>query len=135
MAREGGAVAVVDPAGLAHEATVEGAAAAGLAVVAAFDRELEPASLVERARAAEALGLPPGCVLLAPVLPSGPGLLATVRRLAALGYPLVYSPGNDPGPAALATAVTGGCRIVRTADVRAARRVCDVLAAILEARP
>jgi hypothetical protein len=27
----------------------------------------------------------------------------------------------------------GGCRVVRARDVRGARRVCDVLAAILEA--
>jgi hypothetical protein len=30
--------------------------------------------------------------------------------------------------------VIRGARIVRTADVRGARRICDVLAAILEAR-
>ncbi|MDQ3990477.1 MAG: hypothetical protein M3291_15050, partial [Actinomycetota bacterium] len=36
--------------------------------------------------------------------------------------------------AAVAVAVIRGARLVRTADVRGARRVCDVLAAVLEAR-
>jgi hypothetical protein len=35
--------------------------------------------------------------------------------------------------AATVAGVIGGARIVRTADVRAARRVCDVLAAVWEA--
>ena len=36
--------------------------------------------------------------------------------------------------AATAVAVIRGARLVRTADARGARRVCDVLAAVLEAR-
>ena len=36
--------------------------------------------------------------------------------------------------AATAVGVIRGARIVRTADVRGARRICDVLAAVLEAR-
>ena len=36
--------------------------------------------------------------------------------------------------AAVAVAVIRGARLVRTADVRGARRVCDVLAAVMEAR-
>lgn len=40
-----------------------------------------------------------------------------------------------PWPAAAtAVGVIRGARLVRTADVRGARRVCDVLAAVLEAR-
>lgn len=135
VARQGGAAAVVDVSGLSDEATVEATATAGLALVAVFDREMDATELVQRARSAEASGMPPGCILLAPALPAGPDMLATTRRLATLGHPLVYSAGIDPSPAALATAVTGGCRIVRTAGVKSARRVCDVLAAILEARP
>lgn len=134
-AHEGGAVAVADLSGLTDAATVEATAAAGMALVGILDRDLDAAALVERARVAEASGMPPGRILLAPVLPARPDMLATVRRLATLGYPLVYSTGTDPTPAALATAVTGGCRIVRTSAVRSARRVCDVLAAVLEAGP
>jgi hypothetical protein len=36
--------------------------------------------------------------------------------------------------AAVAVAVIGGARLVRTADPRGARRVCDVLSAVMEAR-
>jgi hypothetical protein len=42
--------------------------------------------------------------------------------------------GADCPTAAVAVAVIRGARVVRTADVRGARRVCDVLAAVLEAR-
>ena len=42
---------------------------------------------------------------------------------------------GEPCPvAATAVGVIRGARIVRTAQVRAARRICDVLAAVLEAR-
>lgn len=40
----------------------------------------------------------------------------------------------DSPVAATAAGVIHGARIVRTTDVRGARRVCDVLAAVLEAR-
>ncbi len=36
--------------------------------------------------------------------------------------------------AAVAVAVIRGARLIRTADPRGARRVCDVLAAVMEAR-
>ena len=36
--------------------------------------------------------------------------------------------------AAVAVAIIRGARLVRTADARGARRVCDVLAAVMEAR-
>jgi hypothetical protein len=42
--------------------------------------------------------------------------------------------GSDCEMAAIAVGVIRGARIVRTADVRAAQRICDVLAAVLEAR-
>ena len=127
-----GAVVIVDRAGLSDLATVRAVAEAGVVVIALVDDHLDVPDLVERARAAEAAGVPPTCIILAPTLPADEGMLAAVRRLAVLGYPLVYSAGDDPSPAAIATAVTGGCRIVRTGAVRQARRVCDVLGAVLE---
>jgi hypothetical protein len=50
----------------------------------------------------------------------------------------VIGPGEVPGviaddAAAVAVAVVRGARVVRTADVHAARRVADVLAAVLAA--
>jgi hypothetical protein len=42
--------------------------------------------------------------------------------------------GADCPTAATAVAVIRGARLIRTADPRGARRVCDVLAAVLEAR-
>jgi hypothetical protein len=42
--------------------------------------------------------------------------------------------GHDCPVAATAVGVIGGARIVRTTDVRGARRVCDVLAAVMEAQ-
>ena len=41
---------------------------------------------------------------------------------------------SDCPMAATAVGVIRGARIVRTADVKGARRICDVLAAVLEAR-
>jgi hypothetical protein len=42
--------------------------------------------------------------------------------------------GAECPTAATAVAVIRGARLIRTADPRGARRVCDVLAAVLEAR-
>ena len=42
--------------------------------------------------------------------------------------------GRECPMAATAVGVIRGARIVRTDDVRGARRVCDVLAAVMEAR-
>jgi len=62
---------------------------------------------------------------------------------AAAGFPpervvvesLLLDVTSDECPvAATAVGVIRGARIVRTADVRGARRICDVLAAVLEAR-
>ena len=51
------------------------------------------------------------------------------------GHPLfVDVTGAECPTAAVAVAVIRGARLVRTADPRGARRVCDVLAAVLEAR-
>ena len=76
-------------------------------------------------------------------------LLRASDRLAALGYPVFLSASNkrflgqllgtdvtDRSEATMAAHGLGvalGCRILRAHDVRAARRVGDVLSAILEA--
>jgi len=62
------------------------------------------------------------------------------RRCAAAGVALVEGSlfldvtGADCPTAAVAVGVIRGARLVRTTDARGARRVCDVLAAVLEAR-
>ncbi|HTJ75374.1 MAG TPA: hypothetical protein VL337_08410 [Acidimicrobiales bacterium] len=64
---------------------------------------------------------------------------AQLRRCAEAGIAVVdeqlfLDVAGEPCPLpALAAGVVGGARIIRTADVRAARRVVDVIAAILEA--
>jgi dihydropteroate synthase len=76
-------------------------------------------------------------------------LLRASPALAGLGYPLLLSASNKPflgatlgldvdnrQEASLAAAAIGislGCRIVRAHDVASTRRVCDALAAVLEA--
>jgi dihydropteroate synthase len=113
--------------------------------------------LAERARQAEVAGIPADRIVIDAGLDLGKTasqslvLLRESRRLAELGYPLLLSASNktflgrildlevgERGGASLAAAaigVTGGCRIVRAHDVRGTRRVCDVLAAVLEASP
>ncbi|HZQ83832.1 MAG TPA: dihydropteroate synthase [Acidimicrobiales bacterium] len=58
-------------------------------------------------------------------------ILRRTEDLAALGYPLLMA--ND-SPAEAGWAVSHGCRILRTHDVKGMRRVADVIAAILEAK-
>lgn len=111
------------------------------------------AFLVEQARRAEKAGLPRERI----VLDAGVDGRATTEQslrllraspvLAELGYPLASASGSSlAGPAdersdealaitatTAALAVAGGCRVLRTSDVRTARRVADVLAAILGA--
>ncbi|HET9441811.1 MAG TPA: hypothetical protein VFO65_00735, partial [Acidimicrobiales bacterium] len=112
--------------------------------------------LVEQARRAEAAGIARRRIVLGAGLDrlrpaAALELLRATDRLALLGYPLLLSPpGHDAlgallaleppdrpaaGLAAVALGVTRGCRIVRASadDVRGARRVCDVVAAVLEA--
>ena len=111
--------------------------------------------LVERAHRAEAAGIPAERIVLDAGLDLGKTweqsleLLRASDHLAALGYPLLLSASNktflgrffdleidDRNEASLAAAAVGvtlGCRIVRAHDVRGTRRVCDVLAAVLEA--
>ncbi len=111
--------------------------------------------LVDRARRAEAAGITADRIVLDAGLDLGKtaeqslALLRDSRRLAELGYPLLLSASNktflgrildlelterrEASLAATAIGVAGGCRIVRTHDVQGTRRVCDTLAAILEA--
>ncbi|HEV2068194.1 MAG TPA: dihydropteroate synthase [Acidimicrobiales bacterium] len=106
------------------------------------------AFLAEQARRAEEMGLTPEQIVLdagldgmateqsLPVLRASP-------QLAELGYPLAsaVAGAGDERPhgrrvttaSATALAVVGGCRLLRTSDVRTARRVADVLAGILGA--
>jgi dihydropteroate synthase len=113
------------------------------------------AFLASRARWAEAAGIGPERIVLDAGLDLGKTwqqslmLLRASDRLAALGYPLLLSASNKTflgkllelevadrqvaSVAAHALGVTLGCRIVRAHDVAATRRVCDVLAAIMEA--
>jgi dihydropteroate synthase len=111
--------------------------------------------LVERARRAEAGGLSTDRIILDAGLDLGKTweqsleLLRRSDQLAALGYPLLLSASNktflgrlldldvrDRREASLAATAVGvgrGCRIIRAHDVYGTRRVCDVLAAVLEA--
>ena len=168
---EAGAVVGNDISGFSDPAYLDVAAAAGATVVATHIRlrprqpDPDPAYddvvtsvcdfLVDRARRAEAAGIPPERIVVDAGLDLGKtaeqslALLHASDRLATLGYPLLLSASNKPflgrlldldvserGHASLAAAalgVTRGCRIVRAHDVRGTRRVCDVIAAILEA--
>jgi len=93
--------------------------------------------LVECARKFEKAGTPTDSIVVDPGLDrhktaeQRTALLRRTEDLAALGYPLLMA--ND-SPAEAGWAVSHGCRILRTHDVKAMRRVADVIAAILEAR-
>jgi hypothetical protein len=83
----------------------------------------------------------------APGVPSPPVVSVEVDDLAGLdaaraaaepqGLPLTFDSAAWAGPAATAresAAVAGGCRLLRTADVRRSRRVAEVMGALLAAR-
>ena len=111
--------------------------------------------LADRARRAEAAGVPAERIVVDAGLDLGKTwqqsleLLRRSAALAALGYPLLLSASNktflgklldlgiterrDASLAAAALGVARGCRIVRAHDVRGTRRVCDTIAAVLEA--
>jgi dihydropteroate synthase len=112
--------------------------------------------LVDRAQRAEALGIPRERIMIDAGLDLGktePQSLVLLRasdRLAELGYPLLLSASNkrflghllgtevtdrtEATHAAHALGIGLGCRVLRAHDVRGARRVSAVMAAILEAR-
>ena len=122
-----------------------------------YDDVVEEVSrfLVDRAQRARAAGIPDSRIILDAGLDLGKTashsleLLRASDRLAQLGWPLLLSASNktflgvtfgleigDRAEATLAAhslGVTLGCRILRAHDVRAARRTCDALAAVMEA--
>ena len=111
--------------------------------------------LVDRAQRAESAGIPAERIVIDAGLDLGKTweqslrLLQRSDALAALGYPLLLSASNKPflgklldlqiterrdaSLAAAAIGVARGCRIVRAHEVRGTRRVCDTIAAVLEA--
>jgi dihydropteroate synthase len=113
--------------------------------------------LADRARRAEAAGIPAERILVDAGLDLGKTpeqslqLLRESKTLTTLGYPLLLSASHKPflgallgldvedrhhaSTAASALGVIGGCRVLRVHDARAGRRVADVLAAVLAARP
>ena len=117
--------------------------------------EVVSAFLVDRARRAAAAGISADRVILDAGLDLGKTaeqsltLLRGSGALARLGHPLLLSASNKTflgaildldidhrGEASLAAASIGvalGCRIVRVHDVAGTRRVCDSLAAVMEA--
>lgn len=112
--------------------------------------------LAERAAWAEAAGIPPERIMVDAGLDLGKTeaqsleLLRASDRLAELGYPVFLSASNkrflwnlldvDVAHAAQGTmaahalGIALGCRVLRSHDARAGRRVADTMAAILEAR-
>jgi len=113
------------------------------------------AFLEDRAARARAAGIPAAQVVLDAGLDLGKTaaqsleLLRASAVLAGIGYPLLLSASNktflgaildldideraEASLAATAIGVTLGCRVARVHDVAGARRVCDALAAVLEA--
>lgn len=66
------------------------------------------------------------------------GLAGALDVAGRVGAPVAFDSTRLPAADALAAeslAVTDGCRLLRTADVRRARRVAEVLGALLGARP
>jgi dihydropteroate synthase len=111
--------------------------------------------LSDRAGQARAAGIPDSRIIVDAGLDLGKTaaqsrvLLAASGRLAGLGWAVLLSASNktflgaafdlpvedrwEPTVAAHALGVSLGCRLLRAHDVRAARRVCDTLAAVMEA--
>ena len=173
-AYDAGAVVGNDISGFADPDYLPVAAAAGATVVATHIRvgpripDPEPRYenddvvgavrdfLADRARRAEAVGIPAERIILDAGLDLGKTwqqsleLLRASDGLAALGYPLLLSASNktflgklldveidrrrEASLAAAALGVARGCRILRVHDVRGTRRVADMVAAILEAK-
>lgn len=142
-----GAVVGHDDSGFDDPAYLRAAAAAGASVVvgAGSVAEAQPVAdfLEERAVRAEAAGITAERVVvdagLDHVTARTPALdrLRDHDRIARLGWPVLLS---DPAEqlagasAAHAVGIVRGARIVRTRDVRSARRVAEVTARLLEAR-
>lgn len=152
-ASTGGATMMRPGAGDPERRLLEVAADAGIAVVVCSDADdsargagapagvvgaeasTRCAHLLALARFCEEAGMAPGRIVVdsrtSPV---------DRAKIVALGYPVMACTlaSIDPDGAAialadLALAVITGCRVIRTAEVRRARRVVDAVAAILEA--
>lgn len=127
----GPAVGAVDVPVVTRAATVEVAVAAGTAGAAVV---LLPPAVVA--------GAPPGALgstgASVVVLVDGLGHLAEGIAVAArAGIPVgidSWGLGRDDAIAAESLAVSAGCRLIRTGDVRRSRRVAEVLGAVLAAR-
>jgi dihydropteroate synthase len=111
--------------------------------------------LSDRAGRARVAGIPDSRIIVDAGLDLGKtaaqsrSLLAASDQLVSLGWTVLLSASNktflgaafdlpvedrwEPTLAAHALGVSLGCRILRAHDVRAARRVCDTLAAVMEA--
>jgi dihydropteroate synthase len=111
--------------------------------------------LSDRAGRARVAGIPDSRIIVDAGLDLGKtaaqsrSLLAASDQLVSLGWTVLLSASNktflgaafdlpvgdrwEPTVAAHALGVSLGCRILRAHDVRAARRVCDTLAAVMEA--
>lgn len=111
--------------------------------------------LADRARQAESVGIPRERIMVDAGLDLGKSehqsleLLRASDQLAALGYPVFLSASNkrflwtlldvdresagEGTMAAHALGIALGCRVLRAHDVRAGRRVADVMAAVLAA--
>lgn len=128
-ALEAGATLAEDRTGEAGQEWLAAAARAGAAVALAC---LTPspggrldAALRARAAEAQAAGVAPDRIAV------DPG--AVIRPAPRVGYPLVLDAGKGSALAAASVGIALGYRVVRTADVRVARRVADAVAAVLEA--
>ncbi len=113
--------------------------------------------LDERARAAQACGIEPDRILLDPGIGFGKNLdhnltlLARVPELQRLGYPILIGPSRKAfigqvldrpiqerawgAAAAVAIAVLGGARVIRTHDVREMRDVAAMADALRRTKP
>ena len=171
-AYDAGAVVGNDISGFGDPDYLPVAAAAGATVVATHIRlqprvrDPEPVYpggvvhdvrlfLADRARRAEAAGIPPERIVidagldLGKTTPQSVVLLRESRRLAELGYPLLLSASNktfmgellglaiderrDASLITCALGIAGGCRVLRVHDVAGSRRIRDVMDAILQA--
>ena len=116
---------------IASVASLDAAAVAGRAGAALV---LVPADVVA---AASVDGLRNVGVPLAVVVADSAGVAGAVDLATRVDAPVAFDSTRLPAGEALAAealAVTDGCRLVRTADVRRARRVAAVLGAVLAAR-
>lgn len=141
VAIEAGAVAGNDDSGFADPDYLAVAAAGGASVIATHTAVGEQGPAVdavcgflrERAERAVEAGIPPERV----VLDAGVDRAVAVRaldRVVGLGWPVSFSASGGTAHATRALAVALGARLLRSRDVRSARRTAAVMAAILQAR-